>query len=70
MTASKYKEQKDYLNCKWEIVSLDTICELNRGVTYSKKDEVDSDGLPILRANCKETSQMIICNSINEYLKN
>ena len=51
LTASKYKEQKDYLNCKWEIVSLDTICELNRGVTYSKKDEVDSDGLPILRAN-------------------
>ena len=51
LTASRYKVQKDYTNCKWKMVNLGDICELNRGVTYSKKDEVISDGLSILRAN-------------------
>ena len=51
LTASRYKVTQDFSNCKWELVSLDNICELNRGVTYSKKDEVTSDGLLILRAN-------------------
>ena len=51
LTASRYKVIQDFSNCKWEMASLGDICELNRGVTYSKKDEVTSDGLLILRAN-------------------
>ncbi len=38
-------------NTKYELISLSEICELIRGVTYSKDDEVTEDGLKILRAN-------------------
>ena len=51
LTASRYKEQKDYSNCKWEMVKLGDVCELKRGITYSKSDEVIENGLQILRAN-------------------
>lgn len=31
LTASKYKEQKGYSNCKWDIVTLGSICEIVSG---------------------------------------
>ena len=51
LTASRYKETQDFSNCKWEMVKLGDICELKRGITYSKKDEVLCDGYKVLRAN-------------------
>lgn len=61
---SKIQENKDYnlnidryrdsiINQSFEsdIVPLSDLCELIRGVTYSKDDEVESDGYKILRAN-------------------
>ena len=38
-------------NPEWPLVQLGEICELARGVTYSKKDEVEKNGICILRAN-------------------
>lgn len=35
----------------WEKSTLSECCEFHRGVTYSTKDEVDNDGIGILRAN-------------------
>jgi len=35
----------------WDKTSLSDCCEFQRGVTYSTKDEVDFDGIGILRAN-------------------
>lgn len=35
----------------WEKSTLSECCEFHRGVTYSTKDEVDYDGIGILRAN-------------------
>jgi type I restriction enzyme S subunit len=36
---------------KWEKSTLSECCEFHRGVIYSTKDEVDNDGIGILRAN-------------------
>ena len=36
---------------KWPMVRLGDVVKLNRGVTYTKTDEVESDGISILRAN-------------------
>lgn len=36
---------------KWDKATLADCCEFQRGVTYSTKDEVDFDGIGILRAN-------------------
>jgi len=47
----KYIDPVDYSKVKWPVVDLGSICNLIRGVTYSKKDEVDSGGLEVLRAN-------------------
>jgi type I restriction enzyme S subunit len=41
------KLQKD----KWNKIALNKCCEFHRGVTYSTNDEVDTDGIGILRAN-------------------
>ena len=35
----------------WTKIALNDCCEFQRGVTYSTKDEVDTDGIGILRAN-------------------
>ena len=35
----------------WEIKPLGDICEFQRGLTYSKSDEVDSSNNIVLRAN-------------------
>ncbi|WP_413854054.1 N-6 DNA methylase [Candidatus Ruminimicrobium bovinum] len=40
LTASRYKETKDYSNCKWEKFKLGELCELKRGNAITKKDIV------------------------------
>lgn len=47
LTASRYKEQKDYSNCKWEMVKLGDVCELKRGQTITKKDIVEGN-IPVI----------------------
>ena len=39
------------LDPAWELVELGDVCELVRGITYSKNDEVERDGFEVLRAN-------------------
>lgn len=51
LTASRYKQTQDLSNSKWEMVKLGDICELVRGITYSKGDEVESGKTIVLRAN-------------------
>ena len=51
LTAERYRKRKDYRNAKWPMVALGEVCELVRGVTYSKNDEVTGNGKKILRAN-------------------
>ena len=51
LSAERYRAAVDYSNTKWPKVKLGEVCDLYRGVTYSKKDEVHKDGIKILRAN-------------------
>ncbi|MDD3237758.1 MAG: N-6 DNA methylase [Candidatus Gastranaerophilales bacterium] len=44
LTASRYKETKDYSNCKWDMVRIDKICLLGRGRVISKKDIENNKG--------------------------
>lgn len=50
LTAAKYIE-KETRECKYEMVKLGDVCELVRGLTYSKQDEVEISNIPVLRAN-------------------
>lgn len=47
LTASRYKEQKDYSNCKWDMVKLGDVCELKRGQAITKKDIIDGN-IPVI----------------------
>lgn len=41
LTASRYKEQKDYTNCKWEMVKLDDVfIEIKNGKNVEQFDEI------------------------------
>jgi len=51
LNGDRYKETIHKHKGKFELVSLSELCELVRGVTYSKEDEVEEDGYKILRAN-------------------
>ena len=51
LSVERYRETVNYANMKWPMVELGEMCELVRGVTYSKKDEVREGGHQILRAN-------------------
>lgn len=51
LNGDRYKETIHKNNSKFEMVSLSELCELIRGVTYSKEDEVEEDGYKVLRAN-------------------
>jgi type I restriction enzyme M protein len=51
LNADRYRSKILNHNSKFEFTPLSDLCELVRGVTYSKDDEVESDGLKILRAN-------------------
>ncbi|MEK7812225.1 MAG: N-6 DNA methylase, partial [Candidatus Desantisbacteria bacterium] len=47
----RYQVSAVGVNQKWPMVELGEVVELNRGVVYSKKDEVSKDGFKVLRAN-------------------
>ncbi len=49
--ADRYRIAVDHSKNKWPVVKLGDVCELQRGVVYSKNDEVSKDGYKILRAN-------------------
>lgn len=51
LTASRYQQAQDFSNCQYEMVKLGDVCELVRGVTYSKSDETDFSNIAVLRAN-------------------
>ncbi len=51
LSGDRYRIATDYTNAKWPMVELGKVCELHRGVVYSKPDEVSSNGYKILRAN-------------------
>ncbi len=51
LSGDRYKEAVGFINQKWPMVELGEVVELNRGVIYSKNDEVSEDGFKILRAN-------------------
>ena len=46
---------------KWEEKTLDEVCTFSRGLTYSKKDEVDISNNIVLRANNID----LVSNSLN-----
>ncbi len=52
LTASRYRKQKDYSNCKWEMVKLGDYCEVARGSSPRPINEyitTDKEGLNWLR---------------------
>lgn len=51
LNGDRYKETIHKHNGKFELVPLSELCELIRGVTYTKEDEVEEDGYKVLRAN-------------------
>lgn len=53
LSGNRYQssERGLYVKGKWETAKLGEICNLIRGVTYSKTDEVEGKGKIILRAN-------------------
>lgn len=51
LSASRYQEAQDLSNCQYDMVKLGDVCDLVRGVTYSKSDETDFSNIPVLRAN-------------------
>ncbi len=59
LSGERYRESITRATC-WPMVALAEICELVRGVTYSKKDEVRECGCQVLRANniAKNTSRL------------
>ncbi|MDO9546550.1 MAG: N-6 DNA methylase [Pelolinea sp.] len=51
LSASRYKATFDFSKVKWPLVELENLISYIRGVTYSKSDEVEKEGLIVLRAN-------------------
>lgn len=71
LNGDRYKETNHKHNGKFEMVSLSELCELIRGVTYSKEDEVEEDGYKVLRANnIKLDSGKIDFNDVKLISKN
>jgi type I restriction enzyme M protein len=55
---------------EWEKVKLGEVIDLIRGVVYSKKDEVDSNGYQVLRAMNISLDGNIVLNDIKHISKN
>ena len=51
LSGERYRENDELGNSDYELVELGELCELVRGVTYTKKDEVSENGHLVLRAN-------------------
>ena len=59
LSGERYRESITRATC-WPMVALGEVCELVRGVTYSRKDEVRECGYQVLRANniARDTSRL------------
>jgi len=64
LSGDRYRVATDYTNAKWLMVELGGVCELHRGVVYSKDDEVSNNGHKILRANNISLSDTLILDDI------
>lgn len=70
LSASRYQQAQDFSNCQYEMVKLGDVCELIRGVTYSKTDETDISNVVVLRANNISLEKQSLDLSEVKYLKN
>ncbi|MCF7843304.1 N-6 DNA methylase [Candidatus Gracilibacteria bacterium] len=70
LSGDRYRTAIDYSNVKWSMVSLGDVCDLHRGVVYSKSDEVLSDGYGILRANNISLDSGLILDDVKLISKN
>ena len=69
LSVNRYKEEEK-VNSKWEMVELGEVCELFRGITYSKNDETNNYGKIILRANNIDLNTYTLDLSEIKYLNN
>jgi type I restriction enzyme M protein len=51
LVGGRYSETIDHSNLTWPVVKLNSVCNLVRGVTFSKKDETDSIEQGVLTAS-------------------
>ena len=51
LSGGRYLENADHSNTEWPVVKLETVCNLFRGVTFAKKDEVSDKGQGVLTAS-------------------
>lgn len=49
LTASRYEGTKDYINCQYEMVKLEDICEILNGYAFDSDKFNSEDGFPIIR---------------------
>jgi len=54
--------------CEWEWKKLGDVCEFNRGLTYSKKDEVEHSSNCILRSNNIDLDSNSLCLDELKYI--
>ncbi|MDR2172026.1 MAG: N-6 DNA methylase [Planctomycetaceae bacterium] len=69
LSAERYKIIEKRKKQKWEMVKLEELCILIRGVVYSKKDEVSTGGYKILRANNVDLFCQVNLDDIKEISK-
>jgi type I restriction enzyme M protein len=70
LTGDRYREVVDYSNAKWPMVELGEVCDLVRGITYGKDDEVEENGLKVLRANNINLDSSLNFEDIKQISKN
>lgn len=83
MPKSKIAEKSEYnlsfetyrpvtlVNSNYEMVELGEVCELKRGIVYNKNDEVEENGLKVLRANnIDKNSSCLYLSDIKEINSN
>jgi len=68
LSGERYLDSVEY-NSKYGFTSLSDVCEFHRGVVYSKSDEVETDGIKILRANNIDTTNTLNLLDIKQISK-
>lgn len=66
LTSGRYQTSISFDDCKYKIVKLGDLCNLVRGITYSKEDEVENDGSKVFRANNIDLSGTLNFDDIKE----
>jgi type I restriction enzyme M protein len=70
LSGERYKEVVSFVNQKWPMVELGEVCILVRGITYEKDDEVEENGLKVLRANNINLDNSLNFQDIKQISKN